>query len=335
VENRQLRENPAAVKRITEVAEWFRSFLIGSDDSPRYQYTSLSLLDAPYPPTIRSSEDVLSPADGELIRKHVRDDFVPGFNHFLMNFAPLSEYIIGSRAIELEVNAEEGDGEDIRKHAFNRLRFNTPTNNDLTINRLVDQAFEDIRNKYIDLKQTLPQHILLDIGMRGIMFALAELKRIIDATRQVQTWSEYTRLITPFFNTIYGEGWLDEFEEASILVKKYMTYILYDEVGSVRQYYKPEHMHKHLGGLLTILLLPKLHAAQHLTIEVLEEVVQEHAEHIEQSYLKGFKNEYRRQHRNTLLAPELRRRALEHGRRRARERIVNLYEYLELEFRND
>ena len=333
VRNRRPVENPAAVKTIIEIKEWFKHFLVGPDDKPQEQKVNLSLQDMEYgAPKSLQANQILTPQDANNIREYVNKDFIIGFNYFLINFLPYKEYIEESREYELYLLKMDETHADIAKQAFLKFKFGrcNPLEN---LKEMIDEKCKDIKSHYEERKSQFLQYLRLDIGMRGIMYAFGEMKRLLDKYNYTMEWLEYAELITPYFNEFYNENWLLEYEDDNLdkTKKELLTYLIYNNLGSVQQYYKLEKMDQHLGGLLVLILTSKLKEdPDHLTPDNIEDIVEDFGINIKKSYEKGFRDLFKSEHNNDYGKAELNKKAKVFAEDESTKRLSHLLDYLNL-----
>ena len=340
VKNRRPIENPASVKSIIEIREWFRHFLVGFDEKPQDQKDNLSLQDMEYgAPTSLKANQILTPQDAKNIRAYVQEDFIKGFNYFLINFEPYKEYIEDSREFEKNLLREDEANVDIAKQAFLKFKFGrcNPLEN---LKDLVDERHSEIKSNYEEKKSKFPTYLRMDIGMRGIMYSYGEMKRIFDKYNSQSTkWHKYAELITPYFNEFYNDTWWDDYEDTTDEVKKeLLTYIMYNNLGSVQQYYKLENMKQYLGGFLVLFLISKIkkdleslkNDGVDLTNEHIEEIVDEYGSYVRRSYEKGFKDFFKSEHGNDYGKAELNKKAKAFADAEADDKLTRLLDYLNL-----
>lgn len=331
VKNRRPVENPASVKSIIEIREWFKHFLIGFDEKPQDQKDNLFLQDMEYgTPTSLQANQILTPQDAKSIRNYVSQDFIKGFNYFLINFKPYKKYIEESREFEAQLLEQDEANVDIAKQAFLKFKFGrcNPLEN---LKELVDEKHNEIRSYYEEKKNSFLLYLRLDIGMRGIMYAYGETKRILDkCNANTMKWSEYAKLITSYFNELYDDSWLVEYEDITDSTKKeFLTYILYNSVGSVQQYYKSENMKQYLGGFFVLNLISKLrNDLDYLKIDDVEDIVEEFGSYIKRSYEKGFKDSFKSEYGNRYVKTILNKKAKEFAEDEAGKRLAQFLEYL-------
>lgn len=332
-------KNDASVKSIIEIRDWFSHYLIGFDDKPVDQKDNLSLNDMKYgAPQSLQVNQILTPSDANDIREFVRQDFVKGFNYFLINFKPYKEYIKDSLEFEKKLLKEDEVTADIAKQAFLKFKFGrcNPLQNQRD---LVEEKYKSIKTYFESKKNTIKAYLEYDIGMRGIMYAFGEFKRLLNKyNSETMTWVKYAEFITEHFNDLYDEGWLNEHSELKeeneeeAKIKELLTYILYNKLGSVQQYYKLENMKQYLGGFFVLLLTSKLkdHSCKILDVNAVGDIVDEFGNYIENSYKKGFSDLYRSENANDYGRAELNEKAKKFAEEKAGEKLGKLLKILSL-----
>jgi hypothetical protein len=152
-------------------------------------------------------------------------------------------------------------------------------------------------------------------------------------------WHEFAKLITPYFNEFYDDTWWDDYDEHTDEEKKeLLTYIMYNNLGSVQQYYKLENMKQYLGGFLVLFLISKIKEdldsledeGVDLTIEDIEEILDEYGSYVRRSYEKGFKDFFKSEHGNDYGKAELNKKAKEYADKKADDKLYRLLDYLNL-----
>lgn len=279
------RPAPAALKKIEEVYLWFEQYLLGQDGT-NTQEAALTLDDL-VPPLENFGEDrTLSHEDARRVRGQFRDTMLPGLLEFLEGFRPYADYIGKLRDIEERALRES----DLSEHAFMKLRFGNSRASD-DIRPDVDQKYGQLVDELIAQKdQDLPELVRLDIGMRGLMSAFAEGKAIYDNLEgETVEWTEYARWFTKAANAVFADGWFASFSDQEAEKRRHLTYVAYDDVGTIVNY-RPADVPDALG---VFLLLQVFRKGEGIDQERLSETWEDHSERLKAPLRKGFRKHFR------------------------------------------
>lgn len=229
---------PAALKSVEEIHSWLATYILGDDFSDRQQ-AELELTDLIPPLKTYGKDRALSNQDASRLRKQFRDLVLPGLNVFLQQFSPYKDYIQRIRDIENRALEES----DLAQHAFMKLRFgshNGPEDQRDTIHGIYENLVHEITGH----KGQLPPLMKLDIGMRGVMYALGHLKRLI-GDKMVQAgadrpaWMTIAEALVPYFNQVVDEGWFSvQAGDPNADRRKLdlLTYLVFDASGGIINY---------------------------------------------------------------------------------------------------
>ena len=278
-------EGPASVKSIEEIRHWFEEYLLDKDGSDR-QEIELQLDDLV--PPIRANEVILKSEDTKRIRKQFRKVMLKGILYLLQNFTPYRSYISSCRTFEEDKIRQS----DISGHAFKKLRFgshNAPEDQSPAI----IQEFLILTNRFELLKSQFPYLIQKDIGMRGVIFAFGECKKILeDIKGHSLDWEAYSILFTKQINKINSEKWFDNLDDLTDEKRKFLIYLVYDDSGSIINY-KIEDSKNGLGSLLVILVSKKLMSEDEISDNDYIRIFDDFSNYLRKSYEKGFKKYHR------------------------------------------
>lgn len=191
--------SPAAIKRIEEVCDWLKYYLLGDNSEPDEQETALDVDPSHQLHTVFHDRK-LDHTNSEDLRRHADQKFLPAISYMLENFAPYRSYIEELRHLEKQYVE---DGSDISHHAFHHLRFGTNHAAD-ELKYQVDDKREEIRDRIDKLKaKYLKTPIDQDVGMRGIVSAFGKLRREFGYV----DWVAFSKWFTRALNEAYEAEW--------------------------------------------------------------------------------------------------------------------------------
>ena len=219
---------PAAVKNIAEVRDWFQYYILGEDYAD-VQELALGInpahqLHSAFHANRKSGTRKLDHAASLQIREIAKREVLPGVSYLLENFAPYREYTGELRSLEETYNEQS----DLARHAFYELRFGTNPALDANkddVERILQSLKEDIERK-----KNFDELVRLDIGMRGVMFAFGDLRRVFGRPE----WTEYAGWFTSALNLAYEDGWLDLSVRAR--GQSYLVHIVKDHNDGIVNY---------------------------------------------------------------------------------------------------
>lgn len=198
--------SPASLKSVTELADWFRFYLLGenADDG----LASAFGIDENDPLYKSFLDGELQGGQTEQVRSRFCEWVLPGVAHLLENFAPYADYIASVRKAELAWSQKS----DIYRHALSQLRFGSHRGG-ASVHAEVAQTYEEVIQDLIDFKLEIPNLLQLDIGMRGVIFAFGALRdwheEWVDS-KEPLPWLGYSEWFTRNLNKMYKQGWFTE-----------------------------------------------------------------------------------------------------------------------------
>jgi hypothetical protein len=74
----------------------------------------------------------------------------------------------------------------------------------------IAKAYDEVVQELIDFKHEIPQLLLLEIGMRGVIYAFGALRNYFhkwNKSESTDTWLPYARWFTKYLNEMYADGW--------------------------------------------------------------------------------------------------------------------------------
>jgi DNA-sulfur modification-associated len=242
---------PSSIKNTLEIYQWFEHYLLGEDGS-ECQEIELNLTDL-YPPLQCINQSIpITHEDALRIRNQFHKTLLPGFLHFLQNFEPYREYIKSCREIEKEALERS----DVAQHAFIKLRFGTHDAAEDQLEAVLEE-YEKICFKFEALKNVIPDTIIRDIGMRGVVYAFGEGKVQYDILfDEPISWLDYSKWIITEINEIYIDGWFSSFDKLDAKKRKFLNNVIFDNSGTIINY-RIEKAEDALGALLMILFFHK------------------------------------------------------------------------------
>jgi hypothetical protein len=193
----------AQLKTVTEIHGLIENYLLGEDFSPE-QITNLSIEPDHELHEAMNNAGIHS-ENIKKTRKYLQENILKGITHFFNNFEPYLNYSNGLRRLE----EEKLNGSNFAKHAFHKLRFGNHQGLD-TDRAAIENEYNTIISRIITLKnECIPDPIDLDITLRGIICAFANLKIRYMAERKNDDWLEYAIWFTDMVNIMYRDGWFE------------------------------------------------------------------------------------------------------------------------------
>lgn len=233
--------SPASLKSVTEIAEWFKWFIIGENVDENL--VPVFGVDESHTLHIAFLNNDLQAKHTELIRERFREWILPGVVHLLENFTPYSHYIAAVRKAELNWKSKS----DVYRHALSQLRFGSHRGGE-SVHLQVAKAYDEVVHELVDFKHDIPNLLLLDIGMRGIVYAFGELKAWYDAWNgECESWLNYSKWFTKHLNTSYDQGW---FGKQGNTIRRHVTHNAADNIVN----HKVGDAHKALGAMVCTII---------------------------------------------------------------------------------
>lgn len=274
-----------AIKSVDEVNLWFRRYLLGTDFS---EEQAIRLDIQPLDPLSSIFlEKRLDPAKTQLVREALRERVLPGVSFALEHFEPYRQYSDGLRKLEHAYLAQS----DTARHAFYQLRFGSNRAPD-HLQTNVRALFDELVEKLNSLKaEHIPDRLLLDIGMRGVMCALGISKELLSSwLRRTVVWKEVSEWFTESLNRAYGAHWFDGKDRLALGLLRHITE---DHNGTVVNY-RPEDARDALGCLVLLLVSSYGAAARSIPGPAeLQELRDRELEILESTLVRGYKKEVR------------------------------------------
>jgi hypothetical protein len=239
--------SPASLKSVTEIAEWFKWFIIGEivDEN----LVSVFGVDESHPLHFAFLNNDLQAKHTELIRERFREWILPGVVYLLENFTPYAQYIASVRKAEINWKSKS----DVYRHALSQLRFGSHRGGE-SVQLQVANAYDEVVHELVDFKHNIPSLLLLDIGMRGIVYAFGELKAWYDAWRGDCTfWLEYSKWFTKHLNTSFDQGW---FGKQGNTIRRHVTHNAAENIVN----HKIGDAHKALGAMVCTIICRNAYA---------------------------------------------------------------------------
>lgn len=283
-------EGPASIKSVEEINAWFYEYLLGRDGDT-IQESELCLTDLTPPLDSFGVKMSLSHLDALRIREQFKKTLQPAFSYLLQNFKPYKKYIAACRVIEKDALKKS----DNAGHAFMKLRFGSHNAPEDQISA-VQVEFENLTSSFETLKlEHIPFTIRADIGMRGIIYAMAECKyQLSEIKGEVLEWIEFTEKYTDTINTIFDEKWFLAYEDLSKEIRSFLTYLIFDEAGNIINY-KYTQAKDALGSLIVIMVFAKFKNKKVFKISAddFENVWADYSSNLRKTYEKGLRRKYK------------------------------------------
>jgi len=195
--------SPASLKSVSELADWFKFYLLG--ESLDESLSSVFGITEEHELYEAFSCGELNGAQVQLVRRRFREWVLPGIAHLLEEFQPYKTYIASVRGAEVEWCKKS----DVYRHALSQLRFGSHHGGE-AVQLSVAKAYEEVTHKLLEFKNEIPNVLHLEIGMRGVMYAYGILKGWFDAWRGEESpasWLEYSHWFTRHLNAMYEDDW--------------------------------------------------------------------------------------------------------------------------------
>jgi hypothetical protein len=246
--------SPASLKSVTEIAEWFKWFIIGENVDENL--ASVFGVDESHALHFAFLNNDLQAKHTELIRERFREWILPGVAYLLENFTPYAHYIASVRKAEINWKSKS----DIYRHALSQLRFGSHRGGE-SVQLQVAKAYDEVVHELVDFKHNIPNLLLLDIGMRGIVYAFGELKAWYDAWNgECASWLEYSKWFTRHLNTSFDQGW---FGKQGNTIRRHVTHNAADNIVN----HKIGDAHKALGAMVCTIICRNAYAGKDVLSE--------------------------------------------------------------------
>lgn len=246
--------SPASLKSVTEIAEWFKWFVIGENVDENL--VSVFGVDESHPLHFAFLNNDLQAKHTELIRSRFREWILPGIVYLIENFTPYAHYIASVRKAEINWKSKS----DVYRHALSQLRFGSHRGGE-SVQLQVAKAYDEVVHELVDFKQNIPNLLQLDIGMRGIVYAFGELKAWYDAWNgKCISWLEYSKWFTKHLNRSFDQGW---FGKQGSTIRRHVTHNAADNIVN----HKIGDAHKALGAMACTIICRNAYAAKDVLTE--------------------------------------------------------------------
>jgi len=233
---------PAAVKNIVEIHDWLKFYILGEDFTPEQR----EALDIDVTDELADifQDNKISHEAVKSIRERFNTDARDGLMYLLQNFTPYQNYINFLRGLEDELDSPS------HRYAFDNLKFGT-VGSSRTMNDSIAEAQKEILDRIRAYKlntTNMPELLMLDIGMRAVIFAYSRLRPFYTEIQNDEvSWSDYSPWFTEALNLAYEDGWLKDRLEPLI------EHISYDNNQNTINY-QLDKVDSALGAFLVILL---------------------------------------------------------------------------------
>jgi len=193
-----------SLKDVVELRNWFSEYLLGEDFSNKQK----ERLGVNPTHSLQNNfvEKNLDPSLTNTLRETFRENFLPGISYLLSNFIPYKNYCETLRAIDRKWSVITV----LSRHALHKLKFGVYKGRQEDIED-INKISGDILGEVEDAKADVPELIRNRIGMRGVIYAFAKLKKYRDQQlRATISWEDHARWYTKYLNIAYEKGWMVE-----------------------------------------------------------------------------------------------------------------------------
>ena len=289
VKNQQF-PGPASLKSVEEIHQWFKQYIFDEDDKVDQKKVVLCLGDLVPPLEAYGPKIALSHKDAIRIRDQFNKIVAEGIYFLLENFKPYKSYIKACRDLEKKSITRS----DNASHAFMKLRFGTHNAPD-DQRETVQAEFETLKRIFDEYKKDIDYTIRQDIGMRGIIYAFADLKkRIVDLEKKDIEWLSYSKIFTEAINELYDNKWFKSYDNLPANIKELLTHLIFDEAGNIINY-KFQQAEDALGSLMIILITEnfKRNNSFNINADRFEEIWGGCSNNLRKTYEKGLRRFYK------------------------------------------
>lgn len=280
--------NLGALKNVTEIKDWLKEYVLG-EDFDENQRTALNIL--PTDPIAGSFQsESLSSEDIETVRMLFREHVLPGLSFVLQNIKPYKLYIEKVREIELECDSE-GGGNDIKKYALHKLKFGDDPSTDGTLAKEIEMVKDELLEDIQDILRSVfdKEFYKRDIGLRGIMASLSQLRPFYKRYNSSQSYMEYSEWFVRNLNmSIEGQWYGLANEDHQGLLK----HIAYDHTEKVVNY-RLDQVKKSLCKYVSLVVLSYAHSEEEISAEVYQEHFDKELETLSDQVERGYEKEGR------------------------------------------
>jgi hypothetical protein len=248
---------------IVELSEWLEQYILCGDFSNE-QRDALGL-DAIHPLAADFDKGRVAPGNIREMRELLADDIVPAMANTLSQLAPIVNATRSSRAYEAECSEAS---EAAANHAFYRLRFGVYSEEMQEagpgLREEADQFHAGFVQLYGDsIAPAIPKILRLRIGMRGLLCAYADIRRIYCAwcSPEDASWQKYSEWFVSVVNSLDEQGFFATIGEESpsdlgrkvIAATRHLSYDHNDTVGE--SLYRHEGIFKGIGPFFSLSLM--------------------------------------------------------------------------------
>lgn len=285
----QIEQARAAPIKVTEVCDWFRLYVLGEDFSDEQKN---ALFVAPGDDlSLAFATGNLDHAVASVARQRLGGQVLPALSVLLQGFRPYARYARELRRLEREYSS----GNDLARHAFERLRFGYSEVRGAS-EQEIQQQVATLERIVEDCKRDCLGFLFLrEIGMRGVVQAFGDLW----SRCKLPPWSEYASWFVGGLNQVWDRGhFVEDYGRKSLL-----RHVVLNHNENVVNY-KLEDARKALGRWVSLMVLscgpppegwaPELDAIRDDLIEGLVATVR-----------NGYKSEIRPRLRGTVAADRL------------------------------
>jgi hypothetical protein len=246
--------SPASLKSVTEIAEWFKWFIIG--ENVDMNLVSVFGVDESHPLHFAFLNNELQAGHTELIRASFREWILPGIVYLIENFTPYAHYIASVREAEINWKSKS----DVYRHALSKLRFGSHRGGE-SVQLQVAKAYDEVVHELVDFKHNIPNLLQLDIGMRGVVYAFGELKAWYDAWNgECSSWLNFSKWFTKHLNRAFDQGW---FGKQGSTIRRHVTHNAADNIVN----HKIGDAHKALGAMVCAIICRNAYTAKEVLTE--------------------------------------------------------------------
>lgn len=286
VVNKKQVENPASLKSVEEMYLLFNWYIL-KDDGSNEQASELGLTDLVPPLDAWGPKVAISNSDSSRIRQQFNMLVFPGLKQLLENFHPYKIYIEKARKIEKDAIKKRGGN---AAHALIKLKFGSH-NGPIDQEEFINSEYIKIKLEFEKVKSEIDELIRLDIGLRAICYAFSEVRfKLTVFFNEYISWNDFSIEFTEILNILYTKKWFKGAKESDQQIKKYLTYLTFDDNDGIINY-KPQNSKDGLGSILVILVFSKLMKNKRFTVKKdwFEEIWADYSQNLLKSYEKGLK----------------------------------------------
>jgi hypothetical protein len=252
-----IEEAHAAAIPSVELFNWIDSYIVGTTEKRQVstQKAALGVSESPDDKvniwfeqlgkgTKRQFRHPIPKEIGEEIRALFVAGPMTAILHVLSEFTPFQNYIVELR--KAEKSWVEKD--DMHRHAYHQLRFGTSSMSG-GLESVFQLVYSDIVSEIAELKIKAfrSEYLTLNIGLRGIMYALGAIFFRRKSMGRSIGWDELGGQFVSWLNVLFAQGWFSDSPEMTRL----RDHICLTPTGNVKNYRL--HQIGKGAGLLTLL----------------------------------------------------------------------------------